>query len=179
MEQIVKNTSRGYGYSYASLADFAKQGVTIPAMKTGIADNGAEYVFYKAEDGTWQQGARVIIPISKKMNEAQAYGAGLTYARRYTVALALGIATDDDVNVENHAPRNTTQAPPKRKNPQKSHVITDSTKATSEQIATIKAHYQGDKLTKLLEFFKTDTLENVTYLDAKRVMEKIEAHTQQ
>ena len=34
------------------------------------------------------------------MNEAQAYGSALTYARRYTVLTLLGIATDDDKKLE-------------------------------------------------------------------------------
>ena len=41
--QIVKNASKGYGYTYSNLADLAKAGVTIPPMKTEkIGDD--EYV---------------------------------------------------------------------------------------------------------------------------------------
>lgn len=101
--KIIKNKSTGYGYHYASLADFARQNVNIPQMVTKIVD-GLEYVFYK--DGEeWLQGARVIVEFGgKNMNAAQAYGAALTYARRYTVALANGIATDDDDEVEKAKP---------------------------------------------------------------------------
>lgn len=35
------------------------------------------------------------------MNAAQLYGSALTYARRYTVLMALGLSCDDDKVVEN------------------------------------------------------------------------------
>lgn len=97
--KIIKNTSKAYNYNYAGLSDLAEQGVEIPKMKTGRVD-GEEYVFYW--DGTeWQQGAKVVIPTSKGMNEAQAYGSALTYARRYTTQLAKSVACRDDDKIEN------------------------------------------------------------------------------
>lgn len=97
--KIIKNTSKAYNYNYAGLSDLAEQGVEIPKMKTGNI-GGSEYVFYW--DGTeWQQGAKVVIPTSKGMNEAQAYGSALTYARRYTTQLAKSVACRDDDKIEN------------------------------------------------------------------------------
>lgn len=96
--QIVKNASKGYGYTYSNLADLAKAGVTIPPMKTEkIGDD--EYVFAKIGD-EWIQGAKVVEMEMKGMNAAQAYGSALTYARRYTVQLVMGIACDDDDKIE-------------------------------------------------------------------------------
>lgn len=97
--KIIKNASQGYGYHYASLADFARQGVDIPEMRT-VVDEFGEFVEYKDSEGNWQRGARVVQMEMRGMNVAQAYGSALTYARRYTVALAHGIATDDDDAVE-------------------------------------------------------------------------------
>lgn len=102
-KKIIKNASTGYGYHYASLADFARADVDIPKMTTKLVD-GIEYIYYKDGD-EWLQGARVVVEFeSKSMNAAQAYGAALTYARRYTVALAAGIATDDDDEAEKAKP---------------------------------------------------------------------------
>ena len=96
--QIVKNASNGYGYKYSSLADLHKAGINIPKMKTGKVGED-EFVYYW--DGKeWQQGARVVPIESKSMNAAQAYGASLTYARRYTVQMAEAIACDDDDAIE-------------------------------------------------------------------------------
>lgn len=99
--KIVKNASKGYGYTYSNLADLAKAGIEIPPMKTAIVE-GREYVFAKIGD-EWIQGAQVIDIEMKGMNAAQAYGSALTYARRYTVQLVMGIACDDDDKLEAHS----------------------------------------------------------------------------
>ena len=97
-KQIVKNASKGYGYTYSNLADLAKAGIEIPQMKTQKIE-GDEYVFALI-DGEWIQGAKVVEMEMKGMNAAQAYGSALTYARRYTVQLVKGIACDDDDKIE-------------------------------------------------------------------------------
>ena len=96
--KIVKNASKGYGYTYSNLADLAKAGIEIPPMKTQKVD-GDEYVFAKIGND-WIQGAKVVEMEMKGMNSAQAYGSALTYARRYTVQLVMGIACDDDDKIE-------------------------------------------------------------------------------
>lgn len=97
-KNIIRNTSQGYGYKYANLADIAEQGWNIPKMKTGT-ENGREYVYWQDGD-EWLRGAEIVIPESKGMNAAQLYGSALTYARRYTVLMADCLATDDDVQLE-------------------------------------------------------------------------------
>lgn len=96
--KIVKNASKGYGYTYSNLADLAKAGIEIPPMKTQRID-GDEYVFALV-DGEWIQGAKVVEMEMKGMNPAQAYGSALTYARRYTTQLVQAIACDDDDKIE-------------------------------------------------------------------------------
>lgn len=99
-KQIVKNASKGYNYKYSNLADLARAGVEIPPMRTERVD-GYEYVFAKVGN-EWIQGARVVELTANGMNPAQAYGAALTYARRYTVQLVQAIACDDDDALEAH-----------------------------------------------------------------------------
>lgn len=99
-KQIVKNASKGYNYKYSNLADIARAGVEIPPMRTERVD-GYEYVFAKVGN-EWIQGARVVELTTNGMNPAQAYGASLTYARRYTVQLVQAIACDDDDALEAH-----------------------------------------------------------------------------
>ena len=99
-KQIVKNASKGYNYKYSNLADLARAGVEIPPMRTERVD-GYEYVFAKVGN-EWIQGARVVEITTNGMNPAQAYGAALTYARRYTVQLVQAIACDDDDALEAH-----------------------------------------------------------------------------
>ena len=98
--KVVVNSSQGYGYSYASLGDIAKQGFTLPKMKTGT-EGEKEYIFYyDAELKEWVRGAEIVVPDSKGMNKAQLYGSALTYARRYTALLSLQLACDDDKELE-------------------------------------------------------------------------------
>lgn len=96
--KIVKNASKGYGYTYSNLADLARAGIDIPPMKTEKVGED-EYVFAKIGN-EWIQGAKVVEMEMKGMNAAQAYGSALTYARRYTVQLVIGIACDDDDKIE-------------------------------------------------------------------------------
>ena len=96
--KIVKNASKGYGYTYSNLADLARAGIDIPPMKTEKVGED-EYVFDKIGN-EWIQGAKVVEMEMKGMNAAQAYGSALTYARRYTVQLVMGIACDDDDKIE-------------------------------------------------------------------------------
>ena len=108
--KIVKNASKAgggsFGYNYASLGDMAKQGVDIPKMRTHIERNpitGAidgEYIEYW-DGNEWQVGSKIVeTQIRGGGNAAQQYGASLTYARRYTTAMATAIATDDDDKIE-------------------------------------------------------------------------------
>ena len=101
--KIVKTSSTAgsgsYKFSYASLSDMVKSGVEIPKMRITVLD-GKQYVeYFDGED--WQLGAQIITDFeSRGMNKAQAYGSALTYARRYTVQMAMCVAVDDDKNVE-------------------------------------------------------------------------------
>lgn len=103
MANVVKNKSKGYGYTYSSLADLADAGIDIPVMRTKATEFG-EYVEWLDDKGEWQQGAKVVQMEMKGMNDAQAYGSALTYARRYTVQMAMQVACDDDKAVENAKP---------------------------------------------------------------------------
>lgn len=114
---IVSNASEGYGYNYASLADMARAGVKIPRMRL-CRDNPDYLEFWDGSE--WQLGAKIVqLPI-KSMNVAQAYGAALTYARRYTVQMAQCVACDDDKSVEDTkadgSAKTTADAAPKKKN---------------------------------------------------------------
>lgn len=106
---VVVNSTQGYGYSYASLSDIARQGYDIPLMKTETDPISLkDYVYWKDEDTKeWIRGAEIVVPESPKnsmgkdkMNAAQLYGSALTYARRYTVLMANCLATDDDKGID-------------------------------------------------------------------------------
>ena len=124
MAKIIGNKSEGHNYHYANLADIARQGIEIPPMRVVPlvdeqgniqTENGRPIEYVEAlvttemdKDGRiiaehWRRGARVVVPSNARSNEAQNYGAALTYARRYTVLTLLGIACDDDDRIESHS----------------------------------------------------------------------------
>ena len=98
-KQIVKSESKAYGYNYASLADIVNQGFKLPTMETRNID-GETFMGWLDEKNEWHQGAPLVVPEMKGMNAAQAMGSALTYARRYTAQMALGLACDDDAKLE-------------------------------------------------------------------------------
>ena len=99
--KIVKTASQGYNYNYASLGDIAKAGFEIPKMRIKPTPDG-DYIEYLDSNDEWQIGAKIVIPEMSKSNEAQKYGAAVTYARRVTAQLALQLVCSDDDKVETH-----------------------------------------------------------------------------
>ena len=153
-ESIVTNESEGYGYKYAALSDIAKQGFEIPIMKTDVNPiNSKEYVYYFSKDmNAWVQGAQVVVPESKGMNAAQLYGSALTYARRYTVFLALGLASEDDKQIEELKP--------------------NEKKATEKQIEMIVRLYDSENIAKMLQYYQIQNLEDLTMAQASEVIDR-------
>lgn len=152
MTQIVKNDSDGYNYKYAALSDIAKQGFEIPKMKVQVID-GNDYVCYLDNKNEWQTGAKVVIPAGKGMNEAQLYGSALTYARRYTTLMALGLACDDDKNIEDLKP-------------------VENKKASKSQISLIKNCYDDENINKIINYYKVNSLEELTVEQASQCLKK-------
>ena len=110
--KLVKNSSKAYGYNYASLGDIVKQGFEIPKMRLAVHE-GSDYIEY-FDGEAWQLGARVVVPEMKGNNQAQCYGSALTYARRYTAQMALSLVCDDDTKIETQAPRAKEPSFPER-----------------------------------------------------------------
>ena len=104
MVTTVKKLSQGYGYTYAELStihdELEKQGITYYQYIEYDAAADADYVFtvlnYGEEEEKPRRGCRVISGGDSMKSAAQAQGSALTYARRYSLLMALGWATEDD-----------------------------------------------------------------------------------
>ena len=96
---VIKNQSKAYNYNYTSLADIVNAGYDLPQMRIKPTENG-DYIEYLDDKGEWQIGAKVVVPDMRGSNEAQKYGAAISYARRFTAQLYLKLATTDDQAVE-------------------------------------------------------------------------------
>lgn len=109
--KIVKNKSKAgddkFGFNYASLADIQEQGFDVPKMRIRpiFTPDGTTYVgdymeYYDEEAKEWNLGSKVISEKMGSMNAQQSRGSSESYARRYTTLMALGLAGQDDKNVE-------------------------------------------------------------------------------
>lgn len=106
MQSRLNKNKKGYGYEYTDLAQINKL----------IEENGQSYYqFIDSVDGNdyiWTvkvdeegkeskpiRGCKVLVPGSlpgNNVNPVQQYGSSLTYARRYSLLMAYGLATTDD-----------------------------------------------------------------------------------
>lgn len=140
----IKKNAQGYGYSYTDLAainDYIEgigetyyqeveriEGddyiITVrlkqeTALKPGVVEDVSE------ETATRIRGCRVVqASLSGKVNPAQEQGSGLTYARRYSLLMAYGLATEDD-DAESLTVKGSTKKPYA---PNKDKEVTDQQK---------------------------------------------------
>ena len=104
MVSTVKKKSNGYNYKYADLAqiheELEAQGITYYQYIDYDSNADADYVYTviikDGKESSPRRGCRIIIGQETKMSAAQAQGSALTYARRYSLLMALGWATEDD-----------------------------------------------------------------------------------
>lgn len=97
------------------------------------------------------RGARVVdATLIGLNNPAQQQGSALTYARRYSLLMAFGLATEDD-----DAQSLTTDKEGK-----------EEKKATPKQIEVLKKYYTGENLDKLLKANDIEKIEDITMTKA-------------
>ena len=159
---IPTKNGNNYSYQYVDIAQIHEYLESIKAryiQQTKRID-GDDYVMTKRcfdnkwED-EWLQGARIVqATLVGNNNPAQEQGSALTYARRYSLLMAFGLATeDDDANSLN------------KNNFEK--------KATSKQIDILLEYYEDDNLTKLLEKNNLKNIEDISMTKASELIKKI------
>lgn len=153
----VAQVGEKYSYRYVDIAQIHEYLSEIGATYYQYIDrlDGDDYVMtVKIINGEEQpplRGCRVVdATLVGVSNPAQQQGSALTYARRYSLLMAFGLATEDD----------------------DAQSLTDKegTKASQAQIAVLRKYYQGDNLTKLLQ---VNNLEKLEDMPAKKAYELI------
>lgn len=104
--EIVNKNKDGYGYKYTDIAEIHRyleenNMKYYQEIETNEI-NGADYIMtYRFVNGEWEEkpkrGCRVVdATLQGIKNPAQEQGSALTYARRYSLLMAFGLATEDD-----------------------------------------------------------------------------------
>ena len=126
--QNPKKAAEGYGYMYMTLDDLidharkamAGRGLSF-SQEVRSGDNGDIELMTRIYhiSGQWLSFGPLVLPKDndKKMNRIQQAGSAITYARRYSLAAALGIASEidsdglDDNRPETNGAQNKSQDP--------------------------------------------------------------------
>ena len=113
MKSTIAKKTEGYGYKYTELADINKyceaNNIRYYQEIETCELNGKDYIityivkgYLDEKDGYKEivekhRGCQIVeARLSGINNPVQAYGSSLTYCRRYSVLMALGLATEDD-----------------------------------------------------------------------------------
>lgn len=104
MKNTIAKKTEGYGYKYTELADINKyclenEIIYYQEVETCEINQKDYIVTYLNQDGeiTKHRGCQIVQAVlSGIKNPVQEYGSSLTYCRRYSLLMALGLATEDD-----------------------------------------------------------------------------------
>ncbi len=165
---LAKNKD-GYGYKYTELAEIHKyleeHNMRYYQEIQTCELNGNDYIMtYRFIDGKWEdkpkRGCKVAdATLAKIDNPAQEQGSALTYARRYSLLMAFGLATEDD----------DAQKLSKPKEVKTQKVVL----ATEKQIEKIKSILSEEKIKKACELVKKERLEDFTIQEASNLIQNI------
>ena len=104
MKSTIAKKTEGYGYKYTELADINKyceeNGIRYWQEVETCEINQKDYIITyisSKEATTKHRGCQIVqATLQGIKNPAQEYGSSLTYCRRYSLLMALGLATEDD-----------------------------------------------------------------------------------
>lgn len=104
MKNTIKKNKEGYGYKYTELAEINKycmeNDITYYQETETSEINQKDYIITTlVKDGkeTKHRGCQIVqATLSGIKNPVQEYGSALTYCRRYSLLMALGLATEDN-----------------------------------------------------------------------------------
>lgn len=104
MKSTIAKKTEGYGYKYTELADINKYCEEndiryYQEVETSEINQKDYIITYIIQDGKTEKhrGCQIVEAVLQGIkNPVQEYGSSLTYCRRYSLLMALGLATEDD-----------------------------------------------------------------------------------
>ncbi len=167
METTVKKNKQGYGYKYTDIAQIHEylESNNMRYYQEIQTFDGVDYIMtYRCIDGKWEEkpirGCRVVdATLQGVKNPAQEQGSALTYARRYSLLMAFGLATEDDDAASLSRPKESSKP---------------VEKATPYQLERIKDLFSEEEQVKALGMVKKDKLEDLTLVEASQLIAKKE-----
>ena len=161
---LTKNQD-GFGYKYTDIAEIhrylEKNNMKYYQEIETYEPTGQDYIMtYRYIDGEWEdkpkRGCKVVdATLQSIKNPAQEQGSALTYARRYSLLMAFGLATEDDDAQKLSKPKETKKSNYKKIN-YKQMLMDELKKQNIDVNEYAKAHKLNAKTTqaeakKLLE----------------------------
>lgn len=121
------------------------------------------------ESGEMLECGKLHVPAAK--HDPQGYGSALTYARRYSLMAACGIAPEDDDGNAASKPRKQEEAPPPI-NADQAIEIQDLIDETKTDVAGLLDWVSKNTNTKVIEVAQ---IPNVAYVHVKKILDKKKA----
>lgn len=157
---LTKN-QKGYGYKYTDIAEIHRylesHNMSYYQEIETNEQTGSDYIMtYRCINGSWEdkpkRGCKVVdATLQGVKNPAQEQGSALTYARRYSLLMAFGLATeDDDAQALSKKINKTTTKKAVESSPNYKQMLLDELKKQSMNVNEYaKAHNLNAKTTQV------------------------------
>ena len=156
--EVKTKTGNSYSYKYVDIAQIHEYLEANNMSYYQYIDriDGDDYIMtvkiINGEEKPALRGARVVdATLIGVNNPAQQQGSALTYARRYSLLMAFGLATEDD-------------------DAQSLSTEKEDKKATPKQVEVLKKYYTGENLDKLLKANGLEKLEDISMTKASELI---------
>ena len=150
-------------FKYFELGDFVPTATQLfndkglcPIFNIVYDSNGIEMAVLKIVKGAESITFSTPTDTPSNMSGIQALGAKITYLRRYLYLIALDIVENDvvDASIEENKPS------------------VEDKKATVKQVEMIRSLYDEENISKILEYYNIESLEDLSLKDASMVIAK-------